>query len=109
DPLAAVKQAAERIEQLIKDQKDANAKAQKAETNPAKLPDAKLAQKDVAKGTDEVRNSPLPPNTEAKNALDKAAQAMKQANDKLDRQNPKSAKSDQQQALKNLEDAKKAL
>src|SRR4249919_2324796 len=72
DPLAAVKQAAERVEQLIKDQKDANAKTEKAEKNPVRLPDAKAAQKDVTKGTDEVRNMPLPPNNDAKAALDKA-------------------------------------
>ena len=73
DPLAAVKQAAERVEQLIKDQKDANARTEKAEKNPARLPDAKAVQKDVKKGTDEVRNMPLPPNTDAKSALDRAA------------------------------------
>ena len=104
-----MKQAAERVEQLIQDQKDANAKTQKAEANPAKLPAAKVAQKDVAKGTDEVRNMPLPPNDAAKNALDKAAEDMKAANDKLDAKNPADAKPAQQQALKNLEDAKKAL
>ena len=63
DPLAAVKQAAERVEQLIKDQKDANAKTEKAEKNPAKLPDAKAAQKDVKKGTDEVRICRFHPTT----------------------------------------------
>ena len=50
DPLAAVKQAAERVEQLIKDQKDTNKKTERAEKNPDKLPDAKAAQKDVAQG-----------------------------------------------------------
>src|SRR5205814_8402794 len=81
----------------------------KAEKNPAKLPDAKAAQKDVSKGTDEVRNMPLPPNTDAKAALDKAADSMKQANKKLDDKKATEAKPNQQQALKNLEDAKKAL
>ena len=109
DPLAAVKQASERIDQLIKDQKDANAKTQKAETNPAKLPDAKAAQKDVSKATDEVRNAPLPPNADAKTALDKAADAMEQANKNLDDKNPKDAKPNQEQALKALQDAKDAL
>ncbi|MFO0823087.1 MAG: hypothetical protein U0792_08195, partial [Gemmataceae bacterium] len=109
DPLAAVKQAAERVEQLIKEQKDANKKTEKAEANPAKLADAKVAQKDVSKATDEVRNMPLPPNEVAKNALDKAAEAMKNANEKLDNKNPAEAKPNQQQALKALEEAKAAL
>ena len=109
DPLAAVKQAAEKIEQLIKDQKNTNEKTEKAEKNAEKLPEAKTAQKDVAKGTDEVRNTPLPPNTDTKAALDKAAEAMKQANKNLDNKQPSAAKPDQKQALKALEDAKKAL
>ena len=108
DPLAAVKQAAERVDQLIKDQKDTNSKTDKATKNPNKLADAKAAQKDVAKGTDEVRAMPLPPNTDAKQALDKAADAMKQANQNLDQKKAAEAKPDQKQALKNLEDAKKA-
>ena len=109
DPLAAVKQAAERVDQLIQDQKDTNNKTDRAEKNPEKLTDAKAAQKDVARETDDVRAMPLPPNKEAKNALDRAAEAMKEANKDLASKNPTDAKPDQQQALKNLEDAKKSL
>jgi hypothetical protein len=109
DPLAAVKNAAEEIEKLIRQQKDAGEKTEKAEDNPRHLPDAKAAQKDVANKTDEVRNTPLPPNPDVKKALDKAADAQKQANQKLDQKNPADAKPDQKDALKALEDAKKAL
>jgi hypothetical protein len=109
DPLAAVKNAAEEIEKLIRDQKDASAKTERAEENPRDLPEAKAAQKDVAKKTDEVRNTPLPPNAEVKDALKKAADAMRQANNKLDKQQPAEAKPNQKDALKALEDAKNAL
>jgi hypothetical protein len=109
DPLAAVKQASEKIEQLIKDQKDTNKTTADAEKNTSKLKDAKEAQKEVAKATDEVRNSPLPPNADVKNALDKAAEAMKQANKNLDKKDIPAAKPEQKNALQALEDAKKAL
>ena len=45
DPLAATKQAIEQVDQIIKEQKDANAKTDKAVENPARTPDAANAQK----------------------------------------------------------------
>jgi hypothetical protein len=95
DPLAAVKSAAEQIEKLIEDQKDAGAKTEKAEQNPAKLPDATAAQKDVGKKTDDLRNTPLPPNQDVKTALDKAADAMKQADRNLGDRKPTDEKPNQ--------------
>jgi hypothetical protein len=109
DPLAAVKQAAEQIDTIIKDQKDTNEKTAKAEKNPARTPDAAAAQKDVAKKTDDLRNTPLPPNAEAKQALDKALDAQKQASDKLDARQPDAARPDQKDALAALEKAKDEL
>ena len=44
-----------------------------------------------------------------KNALDKAAEAEKNALEKLDAKNPAAAKPDQKEALKALEEAKAAL
>jgi hypothetical protein len=109
DPLAAVKQAAERVDQLIQDQKDANKKTDRAEKSLDKLPDAQAAQKDVARDTDDVRAMPLPPNNQAKDALNRAAESMKEANKDLAARKPADARPEQQQALKSLEDAKKAL
>ena len=79
DPLAATKQAIEQLDQIIKDQKDTNAKTDKAADSPApeKAKDAATAQKDVAKKTDDLAKTPLPPNTDAKQAIDKAARRSK--------------------------------
>jgi hypothetical protein len=109
DPLAATKQAAEQLDKIIKEQKDANKQAAKAAERPERTPDAAKAQKDVARKTDELRNTPLPPNTEARQALDKALDAQKQAAEKLDNKQPSDAKPNQQQALKELEKAKEEL
>ena len=109
DPLAATKQAIEQVEQIIKEQKEANAKTDKAVEKADKAPDAATAQKDVGKKTDDLRNTPLPPNTDAKQALDKAADAQKQAAEKLDNKQPADAKPNQQDALKALEQAKSEL
>lgn len=109
DPLAATKQAIEQIENIIKEQKDANAKTEKAATKPERTPEAANAQKDVTKKTDDLRNTPLPPNTEAKKALDKAVDSQKQAGEKLDNKQANEAKPDQKDALKALEQAKDEL
>ena len=52
---------------------------------------------------------PLPPNTDAKQALDKAADAMKQANKTSTRRRPRTPSPTRSKRSKNLEDAKKAL
>ncbi len=109
DPLAATKQAIERVEQLIKEQKQANTKAKEATEIPERTPEAANAQKDVAKKTDDLAKTPLPPNADAKQALDKALDAQKQASDKLDKQQPAAARPDQKDALAALEKAKDAL
>ncbi|MBX9623969.1 MAG: hypothetical protein K2X82_09190 [Gemmataceae bacterium] len=109
DPLAAVKQAGEQIDKLIADQKDAAAKTDEAAEDDAKLKDAAKAQQDVGKKTEALRDAPLPPNDGVKDALAKAAEAMKQADKDLAAKNPEAAKPDQQDAVKALEDAKKAL
>ena len=109
DPLAAVKNASEQIEKAIQEQKAAAEKTNVAEKDAAKIPDAAKAQNEVAKKTDELKNLPLPPNPEAKAALDKAAENAKQAKTDLDNKNPADAKPDQKEAIKNLEKAKAAL
>ncbi|MDY3554617.1 hypothetical protein R5W24_003743 [Gemmata sp. JC717] len=109
DSLAATKQAAERLDAIIKEQKDTNAKTDKAAAKPERAPEAATAQKDVAKKTEELRSAPLPPNTDAKAALDKALDAQKQAAAQLDNQQPDAAKPKQQDALQALERAKDEL
>ncbi len=109
DPLAATKQAIEQLDRIIKDQKDANARTEKAAERPDRLPDAANAQKDVARKTDELRNTPLPPNNQAQQALDKALEAQKQAAEKLDNKQPNAAKPDQQAALNELQRARDEL
>jgi hypothetical protein len=109
DPLAATKQAIEQLDRIIKDQKDTNARTDKAAERPDRLPDAANAQKDVARKTDELRNTPLPPNNQAKDALNKALEAQKQAAEKLDNKQANAAKSDQQAALDELQRARDEL
>ncbi|MCI0705524.1 MAG: hypothetical protein L0241_31070, partial [Planctomycetia bacterium] len=109
DPLAATKQAIEQLDQIIKEQKDANAKTEKAVTDPNSIPKATTAQKDVTKKTEDLRNTPLPPNTEAKKALDKAFESQKQAGNQLDNKNPTDAQPKQQDALTELLKAKEEL
>ncbi len=109
DPLAATQQAAEQLDKIIKEQKETNKQTAKAAERPERTPDAAKSQKDVAQKTDDLRKTPLPPNSEAKQALDKALDAQKQAANKLDNKQPNDAKPDQQQAVKELEKAKEAL
>ena len=112
DPLAAVKDAAKRLDEIIKNQeaaKKTTEQAAKEPTNDKKLADAANEQKDVGKKTDDLRNTPLPQNPEAKAALDKAADAQKMADKDLAAKDPKAAKPDQQQALNELKKAKDAL
>ncbi|MCS6865759.1 MAG: hypothetical protein RMJ56_14775 [Gemmataceae bacterium] len=109
DPLAATKQAIEQLDRIIKDQKDTNARTEKALERPDRLPDAANAQKDVARKTDELRNTPLPPNTQAQQALQKALEAQKQAAEKLDNKQPRDAQPDQQAALDELQRARDEL
>ena len=47
DPLAAVKNASEQIENVIKEQKAAAEKTNTAEKDASKIPEAAMAQKDV--------------------------------------------------------------
>jgi hypothetical protein len=109
DPLAAVKNASEQIDQLIREQKEAQAKAKDAEKEAGKLPEAAAAQKDVSRKADTLKNTPLPPNEEAKAALDKAAAAAKAAKADLDNKDAAAAQPDQKEAVRNLEEAKAAL
>ncbi|MBN9521798.1 hypothetical protein J0H58_25330 [bacterium] len=109
DPLAAVKAAGEQIEKLIQEQKQALENTKEAEAEAGKIPEAAKEQADVARKADALKNTPLPPNQEAKQALDKAAASTKDAKADLDQKNPAAAQPDQKEAIRNLEAAKEAL
>src|SRR5207244_865280 len=111
DPLAALKNAAEQVERLIKEQKETKADTQKADAakQADQLPQIGEIQKDLARQTNEVKNQPMPANEDVKKALDNAAKSMDKAAQNLDTKKAPDAMVKQDQALKSLEDAKKAL
>ena len=63
----------------------------------------------LAKRTDEVKNTPLPNQPEAKKALDDAAKVADKAAKALDTKKGLEAVKNQEQAIKDLQAAKKAL
>ena len=109
DPRAAVEQAAQRLDKLIQQQKDAQGVTQRAEKNPDRLPLAQALQKETHQNAQQLQQTPLPPNPAFQQALQQATEAMQQAQNKLDAQDARQAQTDQQQALQALERAKKAL
>ena len=69
DPLEAVKDAIEKVEKLIKDETKNREKTEATKgTQPEKLPALAKEQKDIAKDTNELKNSPLPDKPEVKDA-----------------------------------------
>lgn len=108
DALAATKKAAEQVEKLIQEQKKVQADT-KAEKKADELKKVADAQKDISKKADELKNLPLPDKTEAKQALDKAADEAKKAADDLAAKDKAAAQPKQDETLKALEAAKKAL
>jgi hypothetical protein len=111
DPLAALKDALAKVEQLIKEQKDLRDKTDEAgKTDQThRLPYMAPKQDDLARRTEEVRQQSAVSKPETKQALETAAKAMDQATQTLkDKQAPPTVK-EQDQALARLEEAKKAL
>ncbi|MGL6075081.1 MAG: hypothetical protein ACRC8S_13055 [Fimbriiglobus sp.] len=109
DPLTATKKAAEMIDKLIEEQKANKDLTKKNEKQPDALKPAAEAQKEIAKKTDETKKLPLPENDAVKNALDKAAEATKDAAKDLAKKDAADAQPKQENAIKALEEAKKAL
>ena len=109
DPRAAVEQAAQRLDKLIQQQKDAQGVTQRAEKNPDRLPLAQALQKETNQNAQQLQQTPLPPNPAFQQALQQATEAMQQAQNKLDAQDARQAQTDQQRALQALERAKQAL
>ena len=111
DPLAALKNAQEAVEQILKEQKDAHMKAREAQTtqHPDRLPPLTGKQQDLAKRTEDVKNQPMPAQPEAKAALDHAARAMEEAAKSLKDAKGAEAVAKQEEAVKSLEEARKML
>ena len=110
DPLEAVKDAIAKVDQLIKDETKNREKTEATKgIQPEKLPAISKEQKDIAKKTDDLKNSPLPEKSEAKDALAKAEKAMDKAAKALDDKKGMDAVKNQDQAVKDLQAAKKAL
>jgi hypothetical protein len=111
DPLANLKDALAKVEQIIKEQKDVRDKAEEADKTQQtqRLPYLEPKQEDLAKRTEELEKQPSAAKPETKQALDNAAKAMEQATKPLkDKQAPE-AVAKQDEALAKLEEAKKAL
>jgi hypothetical protein len=111
DPLAALKNVAETIDQLIKEQKETKAQTVGAENarQPDKLSELSPVQQKMAERTDAVKLEPMPSREETQKALDKAARAMENAAKSLEDRKGKEAARKQDQAVKALEDAKKLV
>ena len=109
DPLAATRLALEKVEKLLKDQKEVEQQAKDARDDGETLEASAKAQAQVAKEAGALKDQPLAANPEAKKALDKAAEATKDAAKDLDRRDLAKGTKDQDQAIDALNDAKKAL
>jgi hypothetical protein len=100
DPLAALKDAKDQLDRILKDQiktrdttKDA-AQAKQTEQLPKIAPE----QKDLAKRTDAIQNAPLPLKSDTQESLDKATKAMDKAT--LELQDKKAPESVAKKTLK---------
>jgi hypothetical protein len=111
DPLAALQKAAETVDRLIKEQKDARNKTQEATQtkHPERLPPLAGKQEDLAKRTDDLSQQPTPAKPQTQAALDKAARAMEEAGKALQQKKGAEAQPSQNQAVKSLEEAQKQL
>ncbi len=103
DPLEAVKDAIAKVDQIIKDETKNREKTEATKgTQTEKMPALSKEQKQIAKNTNDLKNSPLPEKKEAKDALNKAEKAMQQAAKSLDTKKGMDAVKNQDKALKDL-------
>ena len=109
DPLTATKKAIEAIDKLINDQHMAKNQTKDAVNKADALKAAAEKQTEVAKKADDLTTMPLPANDEAKAALAKAAEKADAAKDDLSNKDPKAAQPKQDEVIKELHAAKKAL
>lgn len=111
DPLTAMKQAADDVAKLLKEQMETReqTKATAGEKQTPQMPELAQKQQDLAKRTEAMKDAPLPTNAETKKALAKANEAMKDAAKELANQKPGEAVPKQDMAIKALEQAKQEL
>lgn len=111
DPLAALQKAADDVERILQDQIDTRAKTKDTAQKPqeGKIPELAKDQKNLAKRTDGLKDTPLPGKEKVREALDKANKAMTEAARNLDAKNPKEALPKQDAAVAALKDAKKEI
>jgi hypothetical protein len=111
DPLAALKNTMEKLDDIISEQtknRD-DTKETVGEKQNLKLPELANSQKEIAKKTDEVKNTPLPNKEKVENALTKATEAMKEAAKNLDAKQSAEAVAKQDKAIENLQKARNDL
>jgi hypothetical protein len=111
DPLAALKNAIEKLDDIIAEQTKNRDETKNTvgEKQNLKVPELANTQKDIAKKTEEVMNTPLPNREKVENALNKATQAMKEAAKNLDANQSPQAVAMQDKAIENLQQARKDL
>ncbi len=109
DPLAAVKNAAEQVKELIKEQMQTKDVTRDTAAQQKDLRKPTEMQKQVAKKANDLRNLPLPETPAAKDALAKATESAQKAAENLSHKDAEAAQPKQEDTLKHLEAAKKAL
>jgi hypothetical protein len=111
DPLAALKKAADTVEQLLKEQtatRNQTKDAAKDEHN-LQLPVIANKQTGLAKRTEDLNEAPLPGKEKTQAALDKATAEMKKAAESLLDKKAAAAVPKQDNAIQALEQAKKTI
>jgi hypothetical protein len=111
DALTATQVAAERIDQLIREQKKLKAETERTanDNDPQANRQQAQQQQRLTQEAAEVAQMPVPTTPRTKELLKESAQAMDAATKKLDQQQPKSATEKQDEAIARLEEAKKEL
>jgi hypothetical protein len=111
DPLAALKNTIEKLDNIIKEQTKtrADTKETVGEKQNLKVPELANTQKELAKKTDAVKNTPLPNPEKVEAALNKATEAMKAAAKNLEAKESPEAVAKQDKAIENLKEARNEL
>jgi hypothetical protein len=111
DSLAALQKALEKLDQIIRDQKETRQTTEDADEarDNDRLAKQAQPQSDLTRRTDELRQSPLPYNAQAQTALGQAVGSMASAAQELRRQQGQPALKDQDEALKALELARQQM
>ncbi len=111
DPLTNLKDMLAKVDRLILEQKDVQAKTEDAgrTRQEQRLPNLSPKQENLAKQADEVKQQPGPAKPETRAAIDRAAREMEAAAKPLQQKKSDEAMAKQSEAIKGLEQAKKEL